>query len=468
MNFSYNYKFDQFIENIKNKTVTFLGLGVSHRDTIKLLAKKNIKVSVRDKKDIESIDPDLVLELKNLGVKLIFGKSYLDNIDEDIVFRTPGMNFNHPVLEQLHQNGTIITSEMEVFFDLCPCKIIGVTGSDGKTTTSTIISEFLKASGFKTHLGGNIGRALLPIIETITPLDFAVVELSSFQLISMRKSPNIAVITNIEPNHLDVHKDFNEYISAKKNIFLHQSSLDKLVLNFDNITSRHFLEETRSKISLFSYKNDIISGAFLDNKNNIYIVDKNSKTFLFSASEIVLPGSHNIENYLAAIAATQNVVDKSVYQKVAKSFSGVEHRIEFVREINKVRWFNDSIATSPSRSIAGLKAFNQKVILIAGGYDKRIPYQPLVPYILEKVSTLILTGDTGENIYQAVVASSEYSVSSLKINRAKNLEKAVELAHKISEPGDIVLLSPASASFDFYENFEARGRHFKKLVSELS
>ena len=464
---NYNYKFYQFIDSLKNKTVSFLGLGVSHRNTIKMLAKHGINITVRDKKNIDQIDKNLIFELNNLNVKLIFGSSYLENIDEDIVFRTPGMNFNHPILQQLHQNGTIVTSEMEVFFDLCPCKIIGITGSDGKTTTSTLISEMLKTAEFITHLGGNIGIPLLPIIESINPDDYAVVELSSFQLISMRKSPHIAVITNIAPNHLDVHKDIEEYINAKKNIFLHQSSLDKIVLNFDNLTSRHFLNEASSVISLFSCKNNIISGAFLDNKNDIYLIDKNSKEFLFSASDIILPGVHNIENYLAAITATQNIVNKSVYKKVATSFKGVEHRIEFVNEINGVKWFNDSIATSPSRSIAGLKSFNQKVILIAGGYDKHIPYNPLVPYILEKVSHLILTGDTSENIYQAIISSPDYKQQNLNITKVNNLSEAVSLASKTAQKGNIVLFSPASASFDAYENFEARGRHFKELVNSL-
>ena len=463
----FNFKFKQCLDDIKNKSISFLGLGISHCDIIKLLANKNIKISIRDKNTADKFDSALLNDLKNLNIKLFLGNSYLDNINEDIVFRTPGMNFNHPIFEQLHQNNTVVTSEMELFFDLCPCKIFGITGSDGKTTTSTLINEILKADGFNTFLGGNIGKPLLPLIEKITPDDFAIVELSSFQLISMRKSPNISVITNISPNHLDVHKNLQEYINAKKNIFLHQSAFDKTILNFDNLTSRHFLNETRSVVSFFSRKNNILSGAFMDGNNDIFLTDKNSKTFLLNANDIKIPGLHNVENFLAAIAATQNIVNPSIYKKVASSFNGVEHRIEFVRKVNDVKWYNDSIATSPTRTIAGLKSFNQKVILIAGGYDKHIPYQPLVPYILDKVSSLILNGNTSENIYQAILSNPNYKADSLPIYKVKNLSEAVDMAYKIAMAGDIVLLSPASASFDAYKNFEARGQHFKKLVNQL-
>ena len=463
----YNYKFNEFINNIKTKTVTFLGIGVSHIDTIKMLAKKNINITVRDKQDATSFNSNLITELKNLNVKLILGSNYLENIYEDIVFRTPGMNFNHPLLNQLHQNGTIVTSEMEVFFDLCPCKIIGITGSDGKTTTSTLISKILKAQGYTVHLGGNIGKALLPTIEAISPTDFAVVELSSFQLISMRKSPDVAVITNVSPNHLDVHRDMDEYINAKKNIFIHQSSLAKTVLNFDNELTRHFANQTRACINLFSTKTQILTGTFADEEKNIFLVKNGIKNFLFNGSDIVIPGNHNIENYLAAIAATQSYVDPHIYKQIATSFKGVEHRIEFVKNVNGTKWFNDSIATSPSRTIAGLKAFKQKVILIAGGYDKHIPYQPLVPHIIENVSTLILTGDTSENIYQALTTNPAYNKNSINIFKVSDLPKAVETAYKIAKNGDVVLFSPASASYDAYCNFEERGNHFKQLVNNL-
>ena len=462
-----NYKFEQFINYIKDKKVAFLGLGVSHIDTIKMLAKYGIDITVRDKKNIEDVSEELIRELHSFNVKCIFRNNYLENIIENIVFRTPGMNFNHPIFAQLHQNGVIVTSEMEVFFDLCPCKILGVTGSDGKTTTSTLISLMLEADGCKVYLGGNIGKPLLPIIESINPNDYVVTELSSFQLISMRKSPNISVITNIAPNHLDVHKDMEEYVNSKKNIFLHQSAMDKIVINLDDNICRHFADEARSIISTFSHRRKILSGAFVDDNGDIYLIDKDSKYLLFNIKDIILPGEHNIDNYLAAIVATQNIVSKSVYKNIAKTFKGVEHRIEFVKEINGVKWYNDSIATSPTRTIAGLKSFNKKVILIAGGYDKHIPYEPLAPYILNKVSHLILTGDTSESIYRAVVSCAEYNKNDIKISKVKNLEDAVNLANQIAFVDDIVLFSPASASFDCYKNFEARGAHFKQLVCSL-
>ena len=465
-----NFKFEQFINNLEKKSVCFFGLGVSHFETIKMLAQRKIDISVRDKKNIEQIDVNIINNLKNWGVKLIFGENYLNDVQEDVIFRTPGMNLNHPVFDIL-KNKAIVTSEMEAFFETCPCKIIGITGSDGKTTTSTLISEILKTAGFTVHLGGNIGRPLFPIVESINPDDIAVVELSSFQLVSMRRSPNISVVTNISPNHLDVHKDFDEYINAKKNIFSHQSSFDKTILNCDDKICQDFSSKTSASVNWFGPQNNNLNlyGAFINNSNDIYLKSKDSEIFLFNSKEIKLPGKHNVENFLAAIAATQGFADKSIYLKVANTFSGVEHRIEFVREINNVKWFNDSIATSPTRTIAGLKSFdqNQKIILIAGGYDKKISYQPLAPHILEKVSVLILTGDTSDAIYQSVVSHPNYSKTKIEIQKVSDLKCAVDIAFKKSSAGDVVFFSPASASFDFFKNFEERGRFFKTLVSNL-
>ena len=458
----------QFFENIKDKKVAFIGTGVSHNDLIKLFLKKGISVTVCDKKTADKMG-DIYSELKSLGAEFSLGENYLEEIyHSDIVFRTPGMYFNNPALKKARDMGIVVTSEMEVFFDLCPCKIYGVTGSDGKTTTTTLISEFLSAEGKTVHKGGNIGKALLPIIEDISDNDAAVVELSSFQLISMRKSPDVAVITNVAPNHLDVHGTMEEYIDCKKNLIAHQNAFSKTVLNLDNDITNGLSEIVRGKLVKFSRKNIPECGAFLNEKGMLCYNNYGDIIEIMDMNDIRIPGIHNVENYLTAISAVWGEVSKANMIKVAKEFNGVEHRIEFVRELNGVKYYNDSIATSPTRVIAGLNSFNQKLIVIAGGYDKKIPFDPIAKPINEKVKVLILLGVTADKIQKVVTEYKGYDEKALKIIRVGTLEEAVETARKIAVNGDVVTLSPACASFDLYINFEARGQHFKRLVSELN
>ena len=459
-------KVTRFFQGLQGKTVGFIGIGVSNLGSMKLFAQKGISVTAYDKKSREELGP-VCDELEQAGVKLCLGEGYLDTIDDDMVFRTPGMNFFHPVLTQLRKRGKAVVSEMEIFFDLCPCKLYAVTGSDGKTTTTTVMAKMLELAGKKVYLGGNIGRALLPLIEEITPDDAAVVELSSFQLISMRKSPDVAVITNIAPNHLDVHKDMEEYISAKENIFVHQNGCAKAVFNLDNDITRALSHKARGRVAYFSRKEMPENGSFLDDEGYLCMNDYGHVTRVLKAEEIKIPGVHNVENYLTAIAALWGEVQPQDMAQIAKTFGGVEHRIELVRELDGVKYYNDSIASSPTRTIAGLNAFKQKVILIAGGYDKKIPFEPLAPKILEKVKILILMGHTADKIEQAVRAQEGFAQSRLEIVRVDNMLQAVNVARNMSHPGDIVTLSPACASFDLYKNFEARGRHFKELVNAL-
>lgn len=461
-------KTERFFCGIKDKKITFIGTGVSHLELIKLFLKKGLDVTVCDKKSQEEFSSEIYSQLENLGAKFSLGNSYLDAIfDSDIVFRTPGMYYNHPSLKKARDAGVVITSEMEVFFDLCPCKIYAVTGSDGKTTTTTIISEFLKAQGKTVHLGGNIGKALLPIIEQIDENDVAVVELSSFQLISMRKSPDVAVITNIAPNHLDVHGTMEEYISAKCNLISHQNAFAKTILNQDNEGTMALKNLVRGKLLTFSRTSQPICGAFLDESGILCFRDYDKTTQILPMADIKIPGIHNVENYLTAISAVWGEVSVENIIKVATEFGGVEHRIEFVRELDGVRYYNDSIATSPTRVLAGLASFNRRLIVIAGGYDKKIPFEPLAEPMNEKVKILILLGLTAEKIEAAVKSYSGYDESRIKIINVTTLEEAVKTASELAENGDIVTLSPACASFDMYPNFEARGQHFKRLVNEL-
>lgn len=455
-----------FFDNLRGREIALVGIGVSHTSLIELLAKKGLRVTAYDRRSREELG-EVCQRLEAAGARLELGPKYLQRLRGDIIFRTPGMNYNTPELMEARKAGCVVTSEMEVFFDLCPCKIIGVTGSDGKTTTTTLIAEILQAEGKTIHLGGNIGKALLPQIEQVAPTDFAVVELSSFQLISMRHSPDIAVITNITPNHLDVHKTMEEYIEAKTNIFLHQNGFSRTILNADNQITNGFSCRTRGQLSLFSRLRAVQQGAWMDQNGVIWHAANDSQTRVMEAKDIRLPGIHNTENFLAAISAVWGMVSLDTIHQVAREFGGVEHRIELVRELEGVQWYNDSIATSPTRTIAGLNAFQQKLIVIAGGYDKQIPFEPLAPILLQRAKALILTGATAPEIEAAVISCPGYVQSGLEILHAQDIPDAVEKARALAEPGDIVTLSPACASFDAYPNFEARGHHFKELVNNL-
>ncbi len=441
------------------------GIGVSNTPLILDFLSKGARVYACDRRSREQIG-ELADRIEAAGAVLRLGEGYLDRLEVDIIFRTPGMSFNLPELEAARKRGIAVTSEMEVFFDLCPATIFAVTGSDGKTTTTTLIAKMLEKEGKKVFVGGNIGKPLLPIIEEVTADDFVVVELSSFQLISMRKSPDIAVVTNVAPNHLDIHKDMDEYVEAKKNILLHQNAFSRTVLNADNDITKSFSKYVRGQSLSFSMEKPLKNGAWLDTDGTLHMAYRGIDVPVMHRSEITVLGDHNVANYLAAISAVWGYVGVDTIRKVAEEFTGVEHRIEFVREVNGVKYFNDSIASSPTRTIAGLKAFDQKVILIAGGYDKHIPFEPMVPYIIDRVKTLYLCGNTADKIEKAVRADRNYN-GVPEIIRVKDIDEAVSEAHKNAVSGDIVTLSPACASFDAFPNFMARGNHFKELVNKL-
>ena len=314
----HNEKAESFYRSLKGRRVAFCGIGGSNLPLIRSFAEKGAKVTARDKRSREQLGA-LAAELEALGVSLVLGEGYLGDLTEEIVFRTPGMRFTQPELEAARARGAAVTSEMEVFFDLCPCPIWAVTGSDGKTTTTTIISELLKAAGKRVHLGGNIGRPLLPEIDEIAPEDAAVVELSSFQLISMRHSPETAVVTNLSPNHLDIHKDMQEYIDAKKNIFLHQNAFGRAVFNADNEITASFAPEARGDVLLFSRKKPCGRGVWVSPDGWITVSDNGQSTPVLPVSEIRIPGLHNVENYLAAIAAVWGSVPAEAIRGVART-----------------------------------------------------------------------------------------------------------------------------------------------------
>ena len=450
--------FEQYFNSIRDKKIAVFGLGVSNRPLVRLLLEFGCDVLGCDRTPREKLEQE-VLDLEAAGCKLSVGDTYLDNLEADLVFRTPGMHPGNPALEGLRAKGAEVTSEMEVFFEVCPCTILAVTGSDGKTTTTTLVSEMLKAEGKTVWLGGNIGTPLLPLVRQMKPEDYAVVELSSFQLMDMKRSPHVALVTNLAPNHLDVHKDMEEYVEAKKNIFRFQSADDILVINADNEITAPFVGNgtTRSFARLGKDANVVLEGETIC-RDGVAVLDK---------KDILLPGEHNVENYMAAIAVVQGMVSDDTVRHVAKTFGGVEHRIELVRIKDGVRFYNDSIASSPSRTIAGLKSFKEKVILIAGGYDKQIPYDVLGPEICAHVKTLILGGATGPKIRQAVENCPDYIPGSLDIIDCGDFASAVIKAAEVAVSGDVVLMSPASAAFDQFKNFMVRGEFFKKMVREL-
>ena len=450
--------FEAYFESLRGKRVAVLGLGVSTRPLVRLLLEYGCDVTGCDKTPREKLDSE-VLELKHMGCKLSLGEGYLDGLDVQLAFRTPGMHPENPALQALRAKGTEITSEMEVFFEVCPCHLIGVTGSDGKTTTTTLISELLKAAGKTVWLGGNIGTPLLPLTRKMKPEDYAVVELSSFQLMDMRRSPERAVVTNLAPNHLDIHKDMAEYVDAKKNIFRFQDQGGLLILNADNAITAGFTGNGETRF--FSRKDPAAHVHAIDG-----MIYRGGKPLL-KTEDILIPGVHNVENYMAAIAAVEGIVPDEKILQVAKTFGGVEHRIERVRVKDGVTWYNDSIASSPSRTIAGLRSFREKVVLIAGGYDKKIPYDVLGPEICAHVSRVYLNGATADQIRKAVEQSAEYRPGAPELIDCGDLDTAITRAARDAKAGEIVILSPASAAFDQFKNFAVRGEYFKKRVMEL-
>ncbi len=456
-------EFEEYLQSLQKKTVAVIGIGVSNQPLIELLVRHGIRVTACDRKERSALG-DWADRLEGMGARLQLGPDYLRDLTEDVIFRTPGMRPDLPELAAAVARGSRLTSEMEAFFEVCPCRKIAVTGSDGKTTTTTIVAELLKRAGKTVHLGGNIGHPLLAEAGSMQPEDLAVLELSSFQLMTMPYSPQIAVMTNLAPNHLDVHKDFAEYIAAKENIFTHQSSQDVAVFNADNEWTLRCAQRAPGRVRLFSRQHAVEDGVFLRG-DGIFAVSDGTEREVMKASDIRLPGVHNIENYMAAIAAVDGLVPDAQIRDFARSFNGVEHRIELFRTRRGVRWYNDSIASSPSRTIAGLRSFREKVILIAGGKDKGISYAPLGPVINDHVKELILCGATSGAIRDAVrQADNDHG---LPITEVSDYQQAVALADAKARPGDVVILSPASTSFDRFANFMERGRTFKEIVNTL-
>ena len=462
-----NKKLEEFDKYLERKKVAIIGLGVSNMPLLKYMYERMAKVTVFDNREMDDIPKEYLAEVMKYEFDYEFGKDALSKLyGFNMIFRSPSCMPTMNELVEAEKRGAIVTSEIEMLMEMCPGTIIGITGSDGKTTTTSLIYEILKQKGYNCYLGGNIGTPLFTKLYEMKEDDYIVLELSSFQLMNMKISPKISVVTNITPNHLNVHSSYEEYIDAKKNIFKYQSKDDIVVLNYDNEITRECAKEAEGRVVFFSSKTKLDDGIIVD-ENIIKECNDRIRRHILNTKELHLRGKHNYENICAAIAATKTLVDIDTQIEAIKNFKGVEHRIEFVKEIDGVKWYNDSIGTSPTRTMAGLNSFEEDIVLIAGGYDKNLDYTPLAKPILDKVKTLILMGQTAEKIFLAVKEESEKQGKQIDTYMCETLEDTVKLAKKYAKPGNVVLFSPASASFDMFKNFEERGKKFKEIVDNI-
>lgn len=468
-----------------------LGLGISNLPLIDTLAAEGAVITARDRKSREQLGK-IADELTQRGITLRTGESYLDELTEQVIFRSPGIRPDTPQIAAAVANGAILTSEMELFMARTPAPVFAITGSDGKTTTTNLSHLLLKTqfehdgAARRSYIGGNVGKPLLPHLPDMTEDDIAVAELSSFQLFTIRRSPTRAVITNITKNHLDWHPDMEEYTAAKCNIYLHEG-IEHVTLNADNeITAalaRQIIAETDLPITLFSSGKHSFGEIYPTHREGCTAIftcdfgDGEGETICFGDGEydmpilplshIRLPGRHNVENYMAAISLTRGWISPEVIDEVASTFPGVEHRLELVRVCRGISYYNSSIDSSPTRTAAALSALKQKPIVICGGYDKNIPFAPLAEALCARAQAVVLTGATARKIYNALLACPAYDPQALPVTLEPDFDRAVMAAHSQAGTGDTVLLSPACASFDAFPNFEVRGNHFKELIRNL-
>ena len=470
-----NQKYLEFIQFLQSKKIAILGAGVSNLPLIKILKDSSCDITIFDQKEINDMEVSTRKYIQDNQLKVSLGKNYLEQLTGfDVIFRSPSILPTNPYLIEESKRGALITTEVEQVIRLAPCPVIGITGSKGKTTTTTILYHILKELGYSTYLGGNIGTPLFSKLEEMTKEDIVVLELSSFQLMDMKVSPHIAIITNISPDHLDIHGSYEEYIDAKKYIFKNQTKDDILVLNANDNIVRGFAKEAIGSVRYFENTSlDKENTKWKNLTSDSYILEgsyiKYQHQKIIATKNLLLKGTHNYLNICAALTAIKDYVHVSSIEleTIVKNIKSVAHRLEFVRELDGVMWYNDSASTTPDKSLAGIYAFDQDIVLISGGYDKNISYEPLAKPILEKVSKLILFGDTKDKIYQVVMEESKKSGKSIPIYVMDTLEEVIEVAKEVSIPGEVVLFSPASASFDMFKNAYQRGDLFKSFVEKL-
>ena len=472
----------ELLEKIKESRVAVLGLGISNVPLVQFLLDLGVKdITVHDKKPWTELGKE-AREYNEKGVKFVGGENYLEYVEGDYIFRTPGIRDDIPSIAAACANGAVLLSEMELFLELTPARVIAITGSDGKTTTTTLTYKILeteleKKGVGRVYVGGNIGRPLLPLVHEMTERDYAVVELSSFQLKTMNFTPYRAAITNVSPNHLDWHTDMNEYIACKKNI-CKGAGLDRLVTNAECDATLEIAAGMSTGVTLVSSKkedyHDISEEghgkkAIFERDGEVILSDGTLERMMLKTADIKIVGRHNLENYMTAIALLDGIASYNSIRKVAMEFGGVEHRMEFVRELDGVKYYNSSIDSSPTRTIAAISSFGeQKPILICGGYDKHIPFEELGNVLCLRAKSVVLTGATREAINASVRKSDYFPTSAITIHIKPDFFEAVETARNIAKPGDVVVLSPACASFDAFRNFEERGSIFKNIINMMT
>lgn len=464
-----NGKLIEFNNYLKGRRVALIGLGISNIPLIDYLHDVGAVVTVFDKKEVSYIDRKVIEKIINYGMEYYFGEDYFDELDEfDMIFRSPSCLPTNPDLMREARRGAIITTEVEMFLELCPCKVIGVTGSDGKTTTASLIYEILKKAGYNCYLGGNMGAPLFNKIYDIRPDDIVVLEFSSLQLMDMKISPDIAVITNISSTHKKVHSSFEEYVDSIKNIFIHQDEDDTVILNYDCEITKNLALEAPGKIVFYSSQNKILNGYMID--GDIIKVCKNGlRSHLLDTKRMILKGMYNFENATAAISATSDLVETDKLLDAVINFEGVPHRLEIAKELpNRIIWYNDSASEYPNRTIEAIKAFpGRDLILIAGGYDKNYDYTELGKAIVRYGKVAVLLSQSSDKIQKAIENALVDAKKDFEIKKCTTLYEAVSIANKMAVTGDIVLYSPASSPLDAFKNYEERGEIFKGLVKEI-
>lgn len=451
------------MKNFIGKKIAVLGLGIEGRDVCEYLLKQEARnITVFDRKTAVEL-VQIYKQFKGLkGLEFKLGQSYLKDglVDFDIIFRSPAFKLSMPEIVKAKKAGATISSATKLFFDLCPGKIIGVTGTKGKGTTATLIYQILKKAKKPAFLAGNIGQPVLSILPKLSKESWIVLELSSFQLIDMTKSPHLAVVLFISSEHLDYHQNIQEYIEAKSNIVRHQTSSDFAILNADNQISSSFASLTPAKIYCFSRSRKVNGGYVKADK--IFLFDK----LIGKVGKLKLRGTHNWDNVCAAITAGWlGGADTNSIEKTVFAFSGLEHRLELVRTLKRVSFYNDSFSTTPETAIAAIRAFNEPIILIAGGSEKGSNYTELGKEIAHSsVKCLILIGQMAERIKKA---AREAGYESKIIYQPGEMKEIVRKAFEEAKTSEVVLLSPACASFDMFKNYKDRGRQFKKYVRSL-
>ena len=447
----------------KDKNILVVGLATSGIPTVNTLLQLGAKVTVHDMKNKDQL-LDIIKDVNSDRVNYILGK-YPDEINNyNYIIVSPGVPRELPFIKEALNQNIIVMGEMELAYQLCKGSFIAITGTNGKTTTTALTGEIFKNAALESYVVGNIGVAAITKALTASEKAIMVTEVSSFQLESIIDfKPHIAAIINITPDHLNRHKTMDRYTNAKANIFLNQGNEDFLVLNADNQITYELRKKTKANVILFSRKRKLEVGAFIQDNNIVFSNNGKESVAICGVDELKIPGTHNIENALAAVAISICAgIDNEVIALTLKNFMGVEHRLEYVGEINDIIFINDSKGTNPDASIKAIEAIKTPVILIAGGIDKGSNFGELIKEFNGKVKHMVLLGETAKKIKEAAEHSGFYNTTVVK-----NMEEAVAVSNKLATKGDTILLSPACASWDMYQNFEVRGNHFKSCVNKL-